>query len=1019
MGKFIGGIIGAVMVGASFAFGGPFGAAASKLAVGLFLGGASSILGFAANTLFGPKAPKPQQSESQTKSPTAPRVYCYGRRRVYGNVVFWGSATSGASVDVIAFLDGQSHAMVQAYLNDEPVTISGGNVTSPDGKAYAGNIVQAGFRLGAATETAHAAVISALPSVWTSAHRGDGVTSGYLIKQPVKEKRYLERYPQGDNVVLSAVFDAQLCYDPRTDTTVWTDNPVLHMLHYLTEREGYDYATRILPQIALWEAAADICDETISSEKRYRSWILCDSTAKPHEVKASILETFDGWMAENEAGEVLIYAGKYTAPTVTINAAHIVEYEHQSYVNDEDYFNEISVKYISADHDYNEVEAQPWRDESDITARGYVNSTSIAPQVPSHKQARRLAKITQARNNAADRGTVTTNYGGRIVEGQRFINLEIIEAGVTIFDGVAEIIAITRNLETSGYTFQWVKADPNAWTWNTATEDGYGAPTGTFPTIAPPEPPEITAINYAFDAAAQTASLAIEGTGPARSDLTWYARTRRDGDTAWVEREYADIDGTASVELIVDVAPIDTPIEVQISYITGSGAISGWSATETVTVDDVENRKDVIFVGESAPSSPKIGDLWSRESTGYLWRWSGSAWVAVANLGATPEQVVSIATALTDAANAQATADGKIDSFYQASAPSTASEGDIWFDTDDGNKQYRRTGSSWVVVRDEGVGLAITAAAGAQETADGKVTTFVGESAPSAEASGDLWFNASTGELRRWSGSAWGDPLVDLTAVAVPYLEPSSRTINVNANYLGVVDSAALPIGFTVARYRGDTNVSATTTWSIVDKSPSDGGTVAVNSTGAVSITAITKSFTFKVRAARDGVTLDALISVVRVDAAPPAPGSGSGSSGTTVFDTSFSPFSGSTAIAVSDLMTVKTGASGQIAFAADLEISTGASSPSGAWNAALQWRYRTIGGSWTNLSEAGAVSLVSCYYDADALGYIVEPGQVTSSPTVTGLSANTDYEVQLLARRSSGTTRTLILSGNAVATGS
>jgi S-type Pyocin len=592
MGKFVGGILGAALVGASFAFGGPFGAAASKLAVGLFLGGASSILGFLTNTLFGPKAPKPQQSQSQIKSPTPPRVYCYGRRRVYGATAFWGSSTNGASVDVIAFLDGQSHAMVQAYLNDEKVTIGGGYAQSPDGKAYADNIVQAGFTLGLPTETAHAAVIAALPSVWTTAHRGDGVTTGYMIKQPVKEKRFIERYPQGDNVVLSAVFDGQLCYDPRSGVTGWTDNPVLHLLHYYTVRLGYDYVTRILPKIALWNAAANICDQIISGEKRYRAWVLYDSTAKPHEVIASIAETFDGWTGENEAGEVLIYAGQYTAPTVTINASHIVEYEHQSFVNDEDYFNEISVKYISAEHDYNEVEAQPWRDESDITERGYVNSTGIDPQVPSYKQARHLAKVVQARNNARDRGTVTTNYGGRIVEGQRFINLQIVEAGVTIFSGVAEIIAITRNLETSGYTFQWVKADPNAWTWNPATEDGYGAPTGTFPTIAPPSPPAITGITYAFDSGAQTAALAIQGTGPARGDLTWYARTRRTGDTAWLEREYPDIDGTAAVELTVDVAPIDTEIEVQISYITGSGAFSGWSATETITADSSATAPD-------------------------------------------------------------------------------------------------------------------------------------------------------------------------------------------------------------------------------------------------------------------------------------------------------------------------------------------------------------------------------------------------------------------------------------------
>jgi len=107
------------------------------------------------------------------------------------------------------------------------------------------------------------------------------------------------------------------------------------------------------------------------------------------------------------------------------------------------------------------------------------------------------------------------------------------------------------------------------------------------------------------------------------------------------------------------------------------------------------------------------------------------------------------------ASDAQATADGKIDSFYQTTAPSSASEGDLWIDTDDGNKLYRRTSGVWVAVQDSAIGTAISAAAGAQATADGKVTTFYVESTPTAEALGDLWYQPSTQYLRRWNVAAW------------------------------------------------------------------------------------------------------------------------------------------------------------------------------------------------------------------------------------------------------------------------
>ena len=56
---------------------------------------------------------------------------------------------------------------------------------------------------------------------------------------------------------------------------------------------------------------------------------------------------------------------------------------------------------------------------------------------------------------------------------------------------------------------------------------------------------------------------------------------------------------------------------------------------------------------------------------------------------------------------------GAITTFSQTTAPTAVGVGDIWTDTDDGNKLYRWNGSSWVTVRD-------TTIADAQTTADSK-----------------------------------------------------------------------------------------------------------------------------------------------------------------------------------------------------------------------------------------------------------------------------------------------------------
>lgn len=68
--------------------------------------------------------------------------------------------------------------------------------------------------------------------------------------------------------------------------------------------------------------------------------------------------------------------------------------------------------------------------------------------------------------------------------------------------------------------------------------------------------------------------------------------------------------------------------------------------------------------------------------------------------------------------------------FYQPSAPTVFTDGDIWFDTDDGNKMYLSVASTWTSVQDALVPQAIADAAAAQATANGKIDTYYQTTAP-------------------------------------------------------------------------------------------------------------------------------------------------------------------------------------------------------------------------------------------------------------------------------------------------
>ena len=159
-----------------------------------------------------------------------------------------------------------------------------------------------------------------------------------------------------------------------------------------------------------------------------------------------------------------------------------------------------------------------------------------------------------------------------------------------------------------------------------------------------------------------------------------------------------------------------------------------------------------------------MGDLWiDTDDNNKMYRWNGSTWAPVTDQSALNAFVNgSYATFVTNTNNAIA---GKITTFYQASAPTANVVGDLWIDTDDGNKLYRWNGSAWGSVQDAGIQSALTAASNAQSTADGKIVTFAQASAPTATDVGDLWIDTDANNaMYRWNGTTW-ESVTDISAL--------------------------------------------------------------------------------------------------------------------------------------------------------------------------------------------------------------------------------------------------------------
>lgn len=604
-----------------------------------FVAAAAIAFNIANSTLFN-SAQKSQLTTTSIRTERPPRQSGYGRVKMYGAQILYTAASDGAAVDVWAFHDGRIDAIEGYYLGDKPVTrLSSGFVQKGPAGEYGDNdTIQIGANLGLATETAHAAVVTKLPGIWTANHRGDGVVTGYAISKLVKAANYAKVYANGspNDRPLGLVIRAQLLFDWRDPsqsvgdprTWKWSENSWLSIVHYELVRQTIgpmrppshpeywnDIAAiytarwnkRIAPALEYWTAAADDADLAVplkagGTEPRYRACVTHPHAGAGSEYKSvlgALLATCDGWIASRSDGALVARAGQYYAPTVSIGPDEVTSYSDDDGIEDEGSVNEIGVTYISALHDFNQVDTDPWSDEDAIVERGAVRSDDVSNQVPSHAQARRLAKRKFAVSNAKSRGTFTTTRAGAKMLGERFIDLWLVEAVGTAdefeaFRGVAEITQLSRNPHTGAITAAWIAADENIDAWNPATEEGDPAPVGENIAREPLDTPTIISATATYSAVGSTpegdepidptpgqtatgARVLIAATGPDRADLTWYARWRVGVSGSWNEREYADADPGPAVSFTTEFVPLASNINVEVAYSVGDGRLSDWS----------------------------------------------------------------------------------------------------------------------------------------------------------------------------------------------------------------------------------------------------------------------------------------------------------------------------------------------------------------------------------------------------------------------------------------------------------
>lgn len=360
----------------------------------------SLALNAAATSLFGkkPKTPEIQTIKRDrlevVRSSIAERRIVYGQAKVGGTMVFAESTGSKNKYLhlVVVVAAHEVEEIGDVYLNDELVgSLDGsGNVTS--GK-YAGK-VRIKKHLGSSNQAADSDLVSEVPN-WTNDHRLRGLAYVYYRLQH-STKTFPAGIPKPTVIV-----KGKKVYDPRSTTTVWSDNWALCVRdYYLTsEEDGGIGADSDEVNEDSFIAAANVSDETVATssgtQKRYTLNGVVFTDQIPSEIIEDMMTAGAGAPVYTK-GEYHIYAGAYRTPTVELTPDDVVgEFKVTPRLPRQELFNRVKGTFINKNDFWQSADFPP---VENATYETQDNNERITRDIElayttDIKMAQRLAKI--------------------------------------------------------------------------------------------------------------------------------------------------------------------------------------------------------------------------------------------------------------------------------------------------------------------------------------------------------------------------------------------------------------------------------------------------------------------------------------------------------------------------------------------------------------------------------------------------------------------------------------------------
>lgn len=432
-------------------------------------------LGLQLLTAQKPEVPKPQDVQNVIRQSLPPRTKHYGLKRLGGSLLFI-EAKSGAVFQVVAFGSHRFDEVVEWIVDSRHVILdSEGIVTS---EPYYDDRVRITFSPGTTTQPAYERLIDKFPEIWTEDHRALGIAHALLETRGVKPDEFGKIYPNRI-AVLNGIFRTARVYDPRTETTAYSANLALQLRDYLRSEDGVQIAPSYIDNDDFIQAA-DLSDVLLPTKsggttRRYHGALSYSFDAEPSSVIGRFITATDGRLALKANGKIGFSVGVWQEPTVILTDEHIIDFSMSDSAGPLRESNEIIVKYEEPLADFAASQAQPWRQEDEISEYGEVRSKTIeAYEIQSHNHARRIAKIAAHRGSPRWQGKLKTTLFGMNAWDQRWVRVQIadLDDGIEPFDETMEVVGIELDFETMSVSMQVASFGPEAYEFDPVTEEG-------------------------------------------------------------------------------------------------------------------------------------------------------------------------------------------------------------------------------------------------------------------------------------------------------------------------------------------------------------------------------------------------------------------------------------------------------------------------------------------------------------------------------------------------------------------